>query len=161
MNTAKILIVEDQRALWLPIQVALEARNYNVQWATSATEALKILRKNKFKFDVLVLDLMVPLHNVGEITEFPSGGDSRRGGLILYSQILSEKKEGLPTIIMTVVTDTSIRKTANGFAHEVFTKPVSLKDLLSAIERVIQSGKILNQLKKQTNKSRTAPKGGK
>jgi|GEM_PF-2244047 len=167
MSKGKILIVEDQRLLWIPIQSALEAREYEVHWATSATEALLVLHKYKFKFDVMILDLMVPLRNVGENTLFPKGGDSRRGGLILYEAIKAEAKEGIPTIIITVVTDPEIRRAANGFAHQIFTKPFSLKELLEAIERVSQSNKIYHQLKEKNGKaakqkaSKKSSRGGK
>ena len=147
MSKATILIVEDQRALWEPLQAALEARDYSVYWVTSATEAMLSLRARNFEFDIIVLDLMVPLHNVGEDSEFPKGGDGRRGGLILLEKMRAETDAEIPVVVMTVVTDPELRKEAGGYAHEVFTKPITLVGLLAAIDRILQSHQIYRHLK--------------
>ena len=58
MEAAKILVVDDERSILLLLKEALSQWGYQVTCASSATEALELLRNELF--DALISDIRMP-----------------------------------------------------------------------------------------------------
>jgi PAS domain S-box-containing protein len=64
-----ILIADDEEAIRLTSSALIETFGYNVETAENGFEALKIYKKNPVKFDLVILDMIMPLMD-GEETFF-------------------------------------------------------------------------------------------
>ena len=60
MIMSSVLIVEDEKHLAAGLRYNLKAEGYDVDTVGSAEEALSLLRDHKKRYDVLVLDVMLP-----------------------------------------------------------------------------------------------------
>ena len=58
MNQKKILCVEDEAAIVLPLRYALEREGWQVSWTTTGTQALQLLSQQGFDF--IILDVGLP-----------------------------------------------------------------------------------------------------
>ena len=58
--THSILVVEDEKHLAAGLKYNLKAEGYDVETVSTAEEALVLLNDDKKRFDVLVLDVMLP-----------------------------------------------------------------------------------------------------
>ena len=57
MNQKKILCVEDEAAIILPLRYALEREGWQVSWTTTGTQALQLLSQQGFDFIILNVGL--------------------------------------------------------------------------------------------------------
>ncbi len=58
MQTASILLVEDERSLAEVLERTLESAGYHVTWAKDGKEALRVYDSKKF--DIVLTDLIMP-----------------------------------------------------------------------------------------------------
>ena len=65
---AKILVVDDQIAIALSTQKKLTAQGFDVDIAASGEEALTRIEQNKY--DIVILDIMMPIMNGIQVLEF-------------------------------------------------------------------------------------------
>ena len=59
-QSARILVVDDERSVRMMLETALRAQGYRVQSAANGREALQILRKG-LRPSAIILDLMMPV----------------------------------------------------------------------------------------------------
>ncbi len=109
---AKILIVEDDVSIHNVIEELLKKENYITYNAYSGTEALLLLEKEKY--DLILLDLMLPAISGEEIIE---------------------KVKDTPIIVLSakVSSDDKVNCLLSG-ANDYITKPFDGKELLARIE---------------------------
>jgi len=108
----KILIVEDDISIHNVIEELLKKQNYIIYNAYSGTEALLLLEKEKY--DLILLDLMLPAMNGEEIIE---------------------KVKDTPIIILSakISSDDKVNCLMAG-ANDYITKPFDSNELLARIE---------------------------
>ena len=108
----KILIVEDDVSIHNVIEELLKKENYITYNAYSGTEALLLLEKEKY--DLVLLDLMLPAISGEEIIE---------------------KVKDIPIIVLSakVSSDDKVNCLLSG-ANDYITKPFDGKELLARIE---------------------------
>lgn len=113
----KILIVEDDISIHNVIEELLKKENYTTSNAYSGTEALLLLEKEKY--DLILLDLMLPGVNGEEIIE---------------------KVKDAPIIVLSakISSDDKVNCLLSG-ANDYITKPFDGKELLARIEVQLRS----------------------
>ena len=109
---SKILIVEDDISIHNIIEELLKSKNYSTSNAYSGTEALLLLEKEKY--DLILLDLMIPG--------------------ISGEEIISKVKN-IPIIVISakVSSEDKVNCLLSG-ANDYITKPFDNKELLARIE---------------------------
>ena len=107
-----ILIVEDDKNINEMLQEILKNNGYNTKTAYSGTEAFMILEK--YKIDLILLDLMLPGINGEEIIK---------------------KVKNIPIIVISakISLDDKVNVLING-ANDYITKPFDTKELLARIQ---------------------------
>ena len=118
---ASILIVDDNPKF---LKDALPMYGYDVAVATDGLEALKILTAKKRKFDLILLDVMMPNMN---------GWDT------LKTIRTSEKTKTLPVIMITAVSEE--QKIVSGLkigADDYIVKPFEVAELIARVEVVLR-----------------------
>ena len=115
----KILIVEDDVSIHNVIEKLLKKENYTTYNAYSGTEALLLLEKEKF--DLILLDLMLPAISGEEIIE---------------------KVSDTPIIVLSakISSDDKVNCLMAG-ANDYITKPFDAKELVARIQAVIRRSK--------------------
>lgn len=119
-ETARIWVVDDDRAVRFVLATALREAGYEVDGFDSAQSALDALRARPAP-DLLFTDVRMP-------------GDD---GLVLLDK-LKNAHPRLPVIVMSAYTD--VASTAGAFrggAHEFLSKPFDLDDAVALAERVL------------------------
>lgn len=113
----KILIVEDDVSIHNVIEELLKKENYTIFNAYSGTEALLLLEKEKY--DLILLDLMLPAVSGEEIIE---------------------KVKDTPIIVLSakISSDDKVNCLLSG-ANDYITKPFDGKELLARIEVQLRS----------------------
>ena len=115
----KILIVEDDRSIQDIINELLKKQNYHINNAYSGTEALLLLEKEKY--DLILLDLMLPAVNGEEIIK---------------------KVKNTPIIILSAKASSEDKvKCLLSGANDYITKPFNGKELLARIEVQLRNQK--------------------
>ena len=120
----KILIVEDDVSIHNVIEELLKKENYTTYNAYSGTEALLLLEKEKY--DLILLDLMLPAISGEEIIE---------------------KVKDIPIIVLSakVSSGDKVNCLLSG-ANDYITKPFDSKELLARIEVQLRSKNDTNKL---------------
>ena len=118
-----ILLVEDSESNINTMFDYLMARQYRVQVARSGREALA--RAQKENFDLLLMDIRLPGEN----------------GLEIMQRIKKDANlRDLPVIALTALAMPGDRERClQAGANDYLSKPVSMKDLVEAIERQLQN----------------------
>ena len=117
----KILVVEDEVSIRMPVVINLELEGYDVDIAEDGNQALAAIERNDY--DLLILDLMMP---------YVSGED--------VIKTMQEKKLDIPTIIMSA--KDSPRDRINGLqsgAIDYITKPFIVEELLIRVRNLVNS----------------------
>jgi DNA-binding response OmpR family regulator len=132
---ARILVVDDERAVRMMLETALRAQGYRVQSAASGREARDLLRSEEF--DLLLLDLQL--------------GDS--DGI----EILRETKSAWPaTEVILLTAHGSINSAIAALrlgAFDYLLKPAQIQDIRERVERgldqrqvALQRGELLQRI---------------
>jgi DNA-binding response OmpR family regulator len=123
----RILMVDDERDLVFAVKLYLEAEGYEVIPAYDGAQAIELLHAPATRPDLMVLDVNMPRM---------SGWD------VLKMVRANQQWRTLPVIILTVATQ-EVDK-ARGWELGVdwyHTKPFEPADLLTVIERVLQTSR--------------------
>ena len=119
MNKAKILVVEDDKAVRNLITTTLETQNYQYHTAEKGSEAL--LEAVSFQPDVMLLDLGLP----------------DADGLELLREL--RQRYGLPVIVVSARTEESEKVAAlDSGADDYITKPFGSPELLARIRAALR-----------------------
>jgi DNA-binding NtrC family response regulator len=117
MSQTKVLLVDDEVEFTVALAERLQLRNYSVQTANNALEALGLVYKNRP--DVVILDLRIP------------GMDG--------IETLKTIKKYDPTIEVIMLTGhgdvQSVQEGMTGGAFEYIMKPVDIGELTSKIDK--------------------------
>ncbi|MBW2705646.1 MAG: response regulator [Deltaproteobacteria bacterium] len=119
----KILIVDDRREIRELVEVTLRVGNFTILQAQSGQEAVKMTRSEKP--DLILMDVMMP----GKIDGFEA------------TRILKNNPETKDCKIIMLTAKGQRIDREKGFsvgADEYFSKPFSPKDLLSAVEAMLE-----------------------
>ena len=116
----RILLVEDEESLARGLQFNLEAEGYKVTLARDGQQAIDFFDQQKF--DLVILDVMLPYHDGFEIAQY-----------------IREKSQQLPILFLTArrSPDDRIKGLKLG-ADDYLAKPFSLDELLLRVKRILQ-----------------------
>ncbi len=117
---SRILLVEDEETLAIGLEYNLKAEGYFVEVAKDGREAVKLFENGKF--DLIVLDLMLPYLNGFEV-----------------AKKVRESSPQIPILILTA--KTGVKDKVKGFelgADDYMTKPFNLQELLLRIIRMLE-----------------------
>lgn len=132
----KILIIEDEEPLAEEWALSLENEGYETKIAPTLKEILDIL--DKLDFDLILLDVMLPSFDVEEILDLESIQYGRTAGVWITKKI-KEKKQNLPIIAVTVVTDIKILdELKNAGVRRILNKPFSNEDLVKMVNSILK-----------------------
>lgn len=114
----KILFAEDDRDLSSVIVRVLQYNKFDVQSAYDGAEALELLENEKF--DVLVLDIMMP----------------KIDGITVVKR-LRERGNPIPILLLTALAETDDKVSGlDAGADDYLTKPFVIKELLARIRAI-------------------------
>jgi len=122
MNDLTILVVDDEARMRKLIKDFLIQKNFNILEAEDGEKALKIYNENKFKINLILLDVMMP----------------KLDGWSVLRQIRQENKV-LPIIMLTARAEE--QDELFGFelgVDEYITKPFSPKILVARVEAILK-----------------------
>ncbi|MGD8833815.1 MAG: response regulator transcription factor [Desulfobacteraceae bacterium] len=123
MNQKKVLIVDDELSILVPLKFLLEKSNYRVDLAQSGKEALEKI--SQAKPDLILLDIMLPDLDGYEIFQLIRENPDWDNIKVIY---LSAKNR-----------DVDIAKGLNLGVDSYVTKPFSNAELLEKIEALISA----------------------
>lgn len=117
---AKILLVEDEESLASGLEYNLTEEGYAVEWAKDGKEAIEKI--NKFEYDLIILDIMLPYHDGFEI-----------------AARVRQRDPKIPILLLTA--RTTLEDKIRGFevgADDYLTKPFHLQELLLRIRGMLK-----------------------
>jgi len=121
-----ILIVDDDRSVRTTINEYIRTAGYTSQLASSAEEALELIKKSKFH--VIITDIILP----------------GMGGLELTKAI--KKSNGADVIVVTGYSDDySYEEAINNGASDFVIKPVRLEELMLRLRRVLNERQLTEE----------------
>jgi len=116
-NKGKILIIDDSATNVFLLQTLLEEQGYTVLFAYNGNEAIRYI--NEQKFDLLLLDIMMPGVDGYDILEK-----------------LSSDEGNTPVIMVTAKDDRESEKKAMDMgATDYVTKPVNFEKLIKLVQK--------------------------
>ena len=135
-SLAKILIIDDSPKY---LADALPMYGYDVDVATDGLKALNALSKSGNKYDLLLLDVMMP---------------NMDGWDTLRAIRANKKTEAIPVIMITAVNEEQKQVSGLKFgADDYITKPFILPNLLARIEALLRRSKWQKQNSKPVDYS--------
>ncbi len=129
MNTAKILLVEDEINLRKAIQLNLELEGFTVESTDNGKDALSLHKKNNFT--LIILDVMLPEMSGFEICAEIRKQDSKTPILFLTAKHTSEDK----------ITGLKLG------ADDYLTKPFNLEEFLLRVHILTKRNNLIEQTK--------------
>lgn len=126
VRAERVLVVDDEEAIRKIIVSILVAADYECREAASGLEALSLLSGDTF--DLVLYDLMMPLHNFDGI------------GLL---ERTTKHYPDIPVVIVTAVHDVSIAlATMRNGAFDYLMKPFERAQLLNAVARALENRRL-------------------
>jgi len=117
---SRILLVEDEEALAIGLEYNLIEEGFDVKWAKNGREAIDFYESEKF--DLVILDIMLPFINGFEIAESIRSSDPKLPILMLTAK--SEKADRIKGLEMGV--------------DDYVTKPFHLDELLLRVKGMLK-----------------------
>lgn len=122
MSRAGLLIVEDEKNLGETLRDYFRSKNYTVEWAATAAEALKLQEQMGAALDLVLLDINLPDGN----------------GLDL-ARTWRKLRRDLVVVFLSAMNDPALRVEGLEIgAEDYVTKPFELKELTLRFERILQ-----------------------
>jgi len=117
---ARILLVEDEESLAVGLEYNLTEEGYIVNWAKNGREAIDLFEKEKF--DLIILDIMLPYVNGFEVAEQVRKSDPQ-----------------IPILMLTAKTESGDKvKGLEKGADDYMTKPFYLQELLLRVKGMLK-----------------------
>ena len=120
MTNNRILLVEDESSLAVGLEFNLKEEGYNVTWVDNGQKAVDAFEKEKF--DLIILDIMLPYLNGYEVAER-----------------IRQKNRKLPILMLTA--KDKVQDRLQGLetgADDYLTKPFHLEELLLRVKRMLE-----------------------
>ena len=116
----RVLAIDDQKLVLIPLALRLEELGYTVFTETSAKKGISVY--NSFKLDLVIVDIMMP----------------RVSGMEVVKHIRNVKKESTPIMVLSGNTDaeTIVRGFDLGI-NDYMKKPLSLVEVCARVKRLI------------------------
>jgi len=127
MAAEKILVVDDEESLRLPLYTAFQVEGFDVSVAADGMEALDTLKKGGYQ--LMLTDLMMPKMNGIELAE---------QALALFPDLVVILMTGFGTI------ETAI-KSLKGGAYDYILKPFKLDEMLHAVRRGLEQQRLCQE----------------
>lgn len=119
-NGNRILLVEDEETLAVGLEYNLTEEGYIVKWAKNGKEAVDLFSKEKY--DLIILDIMLPYMNGFEVAEQVRKSDPQ-----------------IPILMLTAKTESGDRvKGLEKGADDYLTKPFHLQELLLRVKGMLK-----------------------
>ena len=116
----RILLVEDEESLAVGLEYNLIEEGYIVNWAKNGREAIDLFEKEKF--DLIILDIMLPYVNGFEVAERVRKSDPQ-----------------IPILMLTAKTESGDKvKGLEKGADDYMTKPFHLQELLLRVKGMLK-----------------------
>src|SRR5262245_23204665 len=119
----RILVVEDERKVAEALREGLEAEDFDVRVAATGEEGFFLA--NEQRFDVVLLDLMLP----------------RRGGIDVLTTL---RKRGIQTPVLILTAKDAVEDRVYGLdrgADDYLVKPFAFSELLARIRALLRRGR--------------------
>jgi len=117
---SRILLVEDEESLAVGLEYNLIEEGYIVNWANNGREAIDLFEKEKF--DLIILDIMLPYVNGFEVAERVRKSDPQ-----------------IPILMLTAKTESGDKvKGLEKGADDYMTKPFHLQELLLRVKGMLK-----------------------
>jgi DNA-binding response OmpR family regulator len=128
----KILWIEDDAYELEPLTWPLSDAGFEIHTALDAFDAINEIRDQKNKYDLIILDILLPTGEKNEINKVEYVGAN------LLEEIRKLDKN-IPVIAFTVVRDSELHEKLNRLGvKKIFTKGAVLSsDLLNAIIKIL------------------------
>jgi len=127
MAAEKILVVDDEESLRLPLYTAFQVEGFDVSVAADGMEALETLKKGGYQ--LMLTDLMMPKMNGIELAE---------QALALFPDLVVILMTGFGTIETAV-------KSLKGGAYDYILKPFKLDEILHAVRRGLEQQRLCQE----------------
>lgn len=122
-GTETILLIDDELDLIETKQIMLKKFGYNVISKTSSIEALELFCKEPYQFDLIITDQTMPGMTGSEL-----------------GKIILKIKPDMPLILCSGFSEIIDEDTARNIGFKEFiTKPVTMKELLKIIKKVLNN----------------------
>jgi DNA-binding response OmpR family regulator len=115
----KILVIDDEKGIGELIQLAMQAKGYSVEYATSGSDGISLF--SRFDPDVVLVDKRLP----------------DMDGLDVAKQI-KKTEQGKKALLMLMTGDVSENDLDKSLFCAAIEKPVSMSKLVSLIEGVLK-----------------------
>ena len=116
----KVLLIEDEELIGEMIRLNLEAEGYQVQWLKDGQDVGELI--NERRFDLIILDIMLPGMNGIEITS-----------------LLRKRGIGTPILMLTAQSGTVTKvKSLDAGADDYVTKPFDMPELMARVRASIR-----------------------
>jgi len=125
---AKILVVDDERAIRSTLKEILEYEKYSVTDAADGMEALELVKNDQF--DVILLDIKMP----------------RMDGLEVLEELLKTNDTPIVMISGHGTIETAVEAIKKG-AYDYIAKPLDLNRLLITIRNALDKSFLINEAK--------------
>jgi CheY-like chemotaxis protein len=113
----------------------LELYGMNIQFFTNYETALERLREKDFKYDIIIMDIMMPPQNFFNVEETDDG---RRTGILLIPEI--RKIYSGPILLYSVLRNTKLIDNVlyNDSKIDYLRKPERIENIISKIKLLTQ-----------------------
>lgn len=133
---AHLLVVDDEESICMALKDTLSLQGYDVSTASSAENALKVLKKGAF--DLMIIDIKLP--GISGI------------------ELLGKAKKIDPEIMQLIITshasiETAVEALRHG-AEDYILKPFSMDDLKMSVEGALEKQKLQRENRKLTEELR-------
>jgi CheY-like chemotaxis protein/glycosyltransferase involved in cell wall biosynthesis len=126
----KILAIDDQKLVLIPLEIRLKELGYEIITETSALKGIELF--NSFQPDLVIVDINMP----------------ETSGIDVVKYIRQKRKSNIPIMILSGNTDENIISEAFDLGvNDYLKKPLSLRELCSRTKRLIGAPKIKNRKK--------------
>jgi two-component system alkaline phosphatase synthesis response regulator PhoP len=121
----KILIVDDEPNIVVPLEFLMEQNGYQVMAAASGEEALDLI--STFKPDLILLDIMLPDLDGYEVCQNVRGNPEQRNTKILFLSAMGRE--------MDIVKGMALA--ADGY----ITKPFAISDVVAKVNELLKGSR--------------------
>jgi two-component system, OmpR family, alkaline phosphatase synthesis response regulator PhoP len=126
----RILLLEDEENLLDSIKLNLELEGFSITTAVDGKEAVDKFKQGRF--DLLILDIMVPFINGFDVAE----------------QVRLANKE-IPILFLTARSTTDDKLKGLNIGDDYLTKPFNLDELIIRVKNLLNRGYIAKDIKKE------------